>query len=165
MKRGPYIFASCHEDVFEYQPQFVCVCKPGSAPYLLKNPNEVQPTTLQAKIEGITEPIGHSLVGHWLPNRKSMKPFLIVHKGSVTKPNCLKLNFELGEKIDTLAPDKDGSYTGKVSGHGTGGKKFSGQKMRFTSLGSKQLEIQLKDSTYAYSTWLTATWLFERQDF
>ena len=44
----------------------------------------------------------------------------------MAKPNCLKLNFELGEKIATLAPDKDG--TDKVSGHGTRANSSLGKR-------------------------------------
>lgn len=81
VQKGPYIFASCHEDVLEYlQPQYVCLCLPGSAPRLLKNPHEGQLPSLHATITGVTEPIGHHLVGSWMPKNKKIQPFLITHK-------------------------------------------------------------------------------------
>ncbi|CAE7226589.1 unnamed protein product [Symbiodinium natans] len=65
---GPYIFASCHEDVLHYlQPQFVCYCAVGQKPKLLQNPNEGQPPRLEGVVEGDLMPVYHEVIGNWLP--------------------------------------------------------------------------------------------------
>eukprot|EP00913_Durusdinium_trenchii_P029739 g27871.t1 len=137
VQKGPYIFASCHEDVLEYlQPQYVCLCLPGSAPRLLKNPHEGQLPSLHATITGVTEPIGHHLVGSWMPKNKKIQPFLITHKASV-KPNQFTVFFEGGGKIAWLGQEADGTFVGSGKIMGTT------KTMRITSLSPYELSLEL----------------------
>lgn len=145
---GPYIFASCHEDVLEYlQPQYLILCESGAAPRLLKNPNEGKLPQLASRLKGVTEPIRHHLVGSWLPGNKKLNPFIITHKGSV-QPGILRVRFEGGWRIDKLEKLQDGSYVGNILPI----KKLA----RFQSLGPQSLHIQLKGDK-DYGTLMKAT--------
>lgn len=133
---GPYIFASCHEDILNYlQPQYVIFCESGAQPRLIKNPNEGKLLSLSSRLEGVTEPIGHHLVGSWMPGNKTIKPFMITHKGAVQK-NVFKVFFEGGEKSDKLEQSGDW-YTGKLVP--------SQKRIRFKVLGPKRLEMQREE--------------------
>lgn len=133
---GPYIFASCHEDILNYlQPQYVIFCESGAQPRLIKNPNEGKLLSLSSRLEGVTEPIRHHLVGSWMPGNKKFKPFMITHKGAAL-PNIFKVFFEGGEKSDKLEKSGDW-YTGKLVP--------SQKRIRFKVLGPKRLEMQFEE--------------------
>jgi len=145
---GPYIFASCHEDVLEYlQPQYLILCESGAAPRLLKNPNEGKLPELASHLKGVTQPIRHHLVGSWLPGNKKLAPFIITHKGTA-QPGIFKVHFEGGDRIDKLEKLADGSYVGNILPI----KKLA----RFHSLDPKSLHIQLKGDK-GYGTLMKAT--------
>eukprot|EP00439_Symbiodinium_sp_Y106_P071229 s825_g12.t1 len=70
---GPYIFASCHEDVLQYlQPQFVCYCAVGQKPKLLANPHAGRAPRIEGVMEGDTMPVYHDLIGTWKPQVQSL---------------------------------------------------------------------------------------------
>lgn len=133
---GPYIFASCHEDILNYlQPQYVIFCESGAQPRLIKNPNEGKLLSLSSRLEGVTEPIRHHLVGSWMPGNKIFKPFMVTHKGAA-QPNIFKVWFEGGERSDKLEKSGDW-YTGKLVP--------SQKRIRFKVLGPKRLEMQREE--------------------
>ncbi|CAJ1357632.1 unnamed protein product [Effrenium voratum] len=134
--RGPYVFASCHEDVLQYlQPQFVCYCETGKAPLLLQNPKEGCLPQLTARLSGNLQPIRHSLLGHWQPTSKKLQAFHIMYKGC-KEQRVLKLHIQGGDHIDWLRPAQDNFYVGKITS--------CEQWLRVRSLGPREMEIQFK---------------------
>eukprot|EP00931_Biecheleriopsis_adriatica_P041498 TRINITY_DN2370_c0_g1_i1.p1 TRINITY_DN2370_c0_g1~~TRINITY_DN2370_c0_g1_i1.p1 ORF type:complete len:1392 (+),score=231.52 TRINITY_DN2370_c0_g1_i1:312-4178(+) len=71
-KLGPYIFATCHDDVANYlQPEFICYCQVGQAPLLMRNSFAGSQPNLRAVVRGNPCPSalhgGHDhLVGNWV---------------------------------------------------------------------------------------------------
>lgn len=69
---GPYIFATCHEDVAQYlQPELLCYCAVGQAPRVVRNPHRGEVPSLRAVLRGEVHPPArrggiHHFCGHWL---------------------------------------------------------------------------------------------------
>lgn len=109
---GPFIFASCHEDVAGYlQPEYICVCAVGEAPTAFRNPQEGASPQLQAGLRGniVPKPTRtghHQLVGHWRGHSRALNPFMIIYK-ACKEPGILRLVFEGGGRVEWLRRNDD----------------------------------------------------------
>lgn len=113
---GPYIFASCHEDVLQYlQPQFVCYCAVGQKPKLLANPHAGRAPRIEGVMEGDTMPVYHDLIGTWKPQVQKKEGCCITYKGLLQADGTMKLRFNGGKEVKSLRRNADCSYTGTIA--------------------------------------------------
>ncbi|CAE7254570.1 unnamed protein product [Symbiodinium sp. CCMP2592] len=112
---GPYIFASCHEDVLQYlQPQFVCYCAVGQKPKLLANPHAGRAPRIEGVMEGDPMPVYHDLIGTWKPQVQKKEGCCITYKGCLQEDGTMKLRFNGGKEVKWLRRNGD-VYTGGIA--------------------------------------------------
>ncbi|CAE7409591.1 unnamed protein product, partial [Symbiodinium sp. CCMP2456] len=136
---GPYIFASCHEDVLQYlQPQFVCYCAVGQKPKLLANPKAGQAPRIEGLMEGDTMPVYNDVIGTWKPYVQTKDACIITYKGSMQEDAVMKLRFNGGKEVKWLRSTGDATYTGTIHQSGT--------SLLLRSLSKNLLSIQYRDN-------------------
>jgi len=159
MPRGPYIFASCYEDVLAFlQPEFICFCAAGQAPQLVQNPEHGASPHLYAVLRGEVEPLpscggGDLLVGSWSATQKSPLPggrhFVIQFKAS-REHGVLRLQFDGGEKVEWLRMVIDESRAGIVTGSKKASKDSAADTgswyMGKSSVGVCEIRVRLLDA-------------------
>eukprot|EP00927_Polykrikos_kofoidii_P021670 TRINITY_DN20442_c0_g1_i1.p1 TRINITY_DN20442_c0_g1~~TRINITY_DN20442_c0_g1_i1.p1 ORF type:complete len:1473 (+),score=279.80 TRINITY_DN20442_c0_g1_i1:452-4420(+) len=156
-KVGPFIFASCHDDVAAYlQPECICLCSAGEAPRLVQNSAPGATPQVHAMLLGNLEPpsvLGgdHRLVGPWQSREKGLPSFMICYR-SVKERGTFKLNFEGGERVEPLRrtqfeedekedPSLPGAESDWYSGLSTGG-----EEVRLRLVDSESLVVQVRTS-------------------
>eukprot|EP00929_Paragymnodinium_shiwhaense_P083976 TRINITY_DN44885_c0_g1_i1.p1 TRINITY_DN44885_c0_g1~~TRINITY_DN44885_c0_g1_i1.p1 ORF type:complete len:1346 (-),score=282.28 TRINITY_DN44885_c0_g1_i1:59-4096(-) len=169
-QRGPYIFASCHDDVAKnLQPDVICLCEVGRAPRLLWRKYEQMPPRLSASLFGQMLPLplaggSHLLAGHWVAALRDSKGrrvgkaeggcFRIEMRGP-KEHDMFTLVFQIVpghqtvEKVNELRPqtqDAAAPTSGAPDGPGPWYEGASNQAsrglVRIRLLSSKKLELQ-----------------------
>jgi len=149
-RSGPFIFASCHEDVAAYlQPEFVCICAVGKAPLAFRNKKAPSRLTLHAELKGDLEPEPahrgyHLLVGHWVAKGQDINPFMINYKGA--KANELfRLGMEGGTRVEHLRRSDDPYPKNSGSPWYSGATLPDKGEIRVRIINNRNLVVQQKE--------------------